>query len=107
MPSSFFDRHELYERSSFHRLRGHLPRQTLDSRKRMLKKRGGDSSRRLNPETLSDPCSYASYILARLNAAYEKSVADGYQIAVRKEKQTSHFVAVGPEPVLTNDRFHS
>ena len=35
----------------------------------------------LNPETLSDPCSAASYILARLNAAYDKSVAQGYAIA--------------------------
>ena len=35
----------------------------------------------LNPTTLNDPCSYASYILARLNTAYEKSVEGGYEIA--------------------------
>ena len=35
----------------------------------------------MNPETLSEPCSWTSYILARLNAAYDKSVAEGYDIA--------------------------
>ena len=35
----------------------------------------------LNPETLRDPCSWTSYILARLNAAFDKSVAEGYDIA--------------------------
>ena len=34
----------------------------------------------LNPETLNDPNSWTSYILARLNAAYDKSVEEGYQI---------------------------
>eukprot|EP01043_Picozoa_sp_COSAG02_P005155 COSAG02_NODE_138_length_34440_cov_16.694368_18_plen_1060_part_00 len=35
----------------------------------------------LNPETLNDPTSWSSYILARLNAAYDKSVEEGYQLA--------------------------
>ena len=35
----------------------------------------------LEPETLNDPNSWASYILARLNAAYDKSVEESYQIA--------------------------
>ena len=35
----------------------------------------------MNPETLSEPCSWTSYILARLNVAYDKSVAEGYDIA--------------------------
>eukprot|EP01049_Picozoa_sp_SAG25_P012594 SAG25_NODE_1736_length_2426_cov_1.626558_2_plen_726_part_01 len=35
----------------------------------------------LNPVTLSDPCSWTSYMLARLNAAYDKSVVGGYDIA--------------------------
>jgi hypothetical protein len=35
----------------------------------------------LSPETLNDPSSWTSYILARLNAAYDKSVEEGYQVA--------------------------
>jgi hypothetical protein len=35
----------------------------------------------LNPDTLNDPNSWTSYILARLNAAYDKSVEEGYQVA--------------------------